>query len=238
MNEPPVEALLERKRVRPLRWALAWVGVYVALTAANLFLDWFPYTEGPPMPNPRFWSGLGYWLWLVRVGLFGAGLLVAAPILGVRAFKANSPYLRITYLMWLAPLGLLWIGYGPLSRMMYQHKTDAARKVARDATALVGAIEVFEHTQGRAPGSLGELIPDFLAEIPVPGIRAASEYEYVLQLVGSRTARWKVEVELADYTCTSGGAWEIYYVKAAPWLEVKKLSAHVKMPPGWVALCP
>lgn len=236
MNELPPEVLLQPRRPRPLLWALCWVGFYLFLTVVLFLCDWIPYAEGPPMSYLDPVLSVAGAIQLFRVSVFGAGLGLAAPILGMRMFRADSARRRIVYALWLTPLALILLGQKPMMELLGFRKHVATRMAARDAQPLVHAIRSYRTDHGEPPASLGDLVPDYMEVLPTPTIRAAMPYEYFVKIEERGPTQWFLRVPVADRVCSTGER-IAEFNESTPFLEREHRTKDGLLS-GWTFACP
>jgi hypothetical protein len=130
-------------------------------------------------PGPGWLGGLavtalkfGYiapWLslLLVPLGLVGAG----------RCLVARRPRLLAVRWAALSVGAILCVGFGKADPGEGT-RLAALGVVAERARPLVEAIEAFSARYGRRPSHLGELVPDFLPDIPLTGLAGYRQFQY------------------------------------------------------------
>ncbi len=69
------------------------------------------------------------------------------------------------------------------------------------AEPLIAAIESYELKHGTPPGTLDQLAPEFISEIPNTGIAISPKYGYLTEIRGGKD-RWKLGVRMPGFSGT------------------------------------
>ncbi|WP_459556061.1 hypothetical protein [Lacunimicrobium album] len=102
-----------------------------------------------------------------------------------------------------------------LTPAMTQARNAARRMmVKRPAEPLIAAIDQYVSKTGHSPGSLDELVPDYLAAIPGTGVARYPSFEFTTDVPAAEThAIWQLKFE---YQEPSGEEFVLYYSGLSP----------------------
>lgn len=144
--------------------------------------------------------GSHFFLWLELP--FILGFLAAIIAVVVFPFLLMFRKLRKTALAWLlASLCFFPLAFGGFI-LGEKIRSSAFHDLAERSTPLVSAIFQYTDDHGALPKSLGELVPDYLSEIPQTGIMAYSDYRYY---VGEKAERYEGNPWILIVSTPSGG---------------------------------
>ena len=122
-------------------------------------------------------SGLVVTLPVVMFGI-AVGILISISAAVLNASKKHYPRAILSVCV---PI-LIWVVCFPLLRTPTPD-TDSAmlsaiNRVAERGAPIVEAIENYESDLGKYPADLDDLVPDYIDQIPSPGIAVCDEYHY------------------------------------------------------------
>jgi hypothetical protein len=107
------------------------------------------------------------------LGMLGAiGVVLSSPILlFFKRFRQNAVSSLVLVVIFIPcyALGIFW---------ELQIRFDRMELVLERGQPIVGAIEAYEQKNGHPPGSLNELVPDYLDAIPATGIGVLPTFHY------------------------------------------------------------
>jgi len=115
---------------------------------------------------------------------------------------------------------------------------NAARRtiVKRPAEPLIAAIDHYVTNTGHSPGSLDELVPDYLAAIPGTGVPRYPSFEFTTDVPASEThAIWQLKFE---YQEPSGEEFVLYYSGLSPSAMVGDKNNWAVPKPVWKIATP
>ena len=117
----------------------------------------------------------GLLVWMALLGL--AGALVGLPVFFIGGCIPRFRRHAVWGLVYLSiAVASFFLGF----RLSLPIKRFALNQVMARAEPLVAAIHKFEATTGKPPQNLSELVPNYLARIPKPGIGTSPEFYYRL----------------------------------------------------------
>lgn len=162
-TKPPIS----KERSGSTRWQL--LGLAFALTGLMPLAEWLSWVES----GFQHIGGLLVWM-----GMFGlAGALVGLPVCFIGGciprFRRHAAWALVCLSIAIASF---FLGF----RLSLPIKRFALDQVVARAEPLVAAIHKFEATTGKPPQTLAELVPNYLATIPKPGIGTSPEFYYRL----------------------------------------------------------
>lgn len=119
---------------------------------------------------------IGTLVWMVVIAIAVVSLPLCIPK------RTRGPALRIFMISAsIAVLSIAGIRLGGMVRM------NEFERLAERSLPLVRAIESFVETENRVPDELGDLVPEYLAEVPKTGMGAYPDYEFVTSKDGEAT---------------------------------------------------
>jgi hypothetical protein len=134
----------------------------------------------PMIIDIAFWGSI---LWLLA--------MIALVVMHIR--QLTQPHRRKTVWKTLMPLGIGVIGFFMLPfRIDFEAAEQASFSViSNNAQPIIEALENFKRDNGTYPTALIELVPDYLKQVPSPGIIGADSYGYE-----KRTGSYEVFVRI------------------------------------------
>ena len=148
----------------------------VILPGLYIFLEWYNVSSFRSESDIIIYSLLLIWPPSVAGAFFGVPVASLLCISGqIRPFAARILAGSVVY---------LFIGIAAAA-FVYEVRTNAYARLAERSEPLVGAIHQFVEDKRKPPGTLQELVPDYLPEVPGTDMPVYPEYGY-----STEPSRW------------------------------------------------